>query len=66
MSEVDYFTALGLQDPTHNVDGSVVAVKQAGGRYETDGVSWSALDGHRGSPRSEADIGSAKSLEYKL
>ena len=39
MAEVDHLGALGLEDPPHDVDRRVVAVEQAGGGDEPDGVS---------------------------
>ena len=38
VAEVDHLDALRLQDAPHDVDCGVVAVEQAGGRHEADGV----------------------------
>jgi len=35
VAKVDDFRAAGLEDAAHDVDGSVVAVKQAGGGDKT-------------------------------
>ena len=49
--EVDHLAALALEDPPHDVDRRVVAVEQARGRDEADGVGGLVQVAHAGSLR---------------
>jgi hypothetical protein len=35
---MDYLGALRLQDPSHDVDGRVVSIEQAGGSQDSKGI----------------------------
>ena len=39
VAQVDHLGALRLEDPPHDVDGGVVAVEEAGGRDQADGMN---------------------------
>jgi hypothetical protein len=38
VAEMDHFTAGGLNDPPHYIDGGIVSVEQRRGRYDADGI----------------------------
>lgn len=40
VTEVDDFHAGGLDDAPHDVDGGIVSVEQAGGRYDPHLILW--------------------------
>ena len=50
MAQVDHLAPLGLQDPPHDVDRCVVAVEEACGGDEADGMARSAILGHGVAP----------------
>ena len=51
MAQVHDLGPLGLQEPTHDVDGGVVPVEQAGGGHEAHRVDRPVELGHRWSGR---------------
>jgi hypothetical protein len=64
VAEVDHLAALGLQDPPHDVDRGVMAVEQAGGGDEADGVPWRGVLGH-GLSSSGRGAGPSMSMDGK-